>query len=560
MRLFTTLLWLFAPAEAVNVVSMDIAKTPAVGKQILKNSRGLGRRGTILESLGNNVTGGSYQAVVQVGTPPQTMTLAIDTGSSDVWVLSPDAQICESSFESGPGECFWGTFDLNSSSTFDDILPDMFDLSYADNTEAIGDYFTDVFSFGNATVEGLQMGLGKGLTTINMGIMGIGYDTNEASSDIRGGKQYPNLIDNLVSQGLINTAAYSLYLNDLNSSNGSILFGGIDTEKYAGTLKRLPLLSDPTSKTPNITSFVVELTSLTITSADTTLNASASLPYPVVLDSGTTLTYLPNTLAKQIFTTTGATNDIKNSEMILIPCSTNDTTLTYQFGSSSNGPSIAVDITELIFAIPASQWEEIDATPPFEDACMFGIYPGDDGPSLLGDTFLRSAYVVYDLRNNEVALAQTRFGSGGSRVVEIERGAGVIPGVEGGAASSLVATGSSIATATTQSPVLSTTNAVVTATSHTSAFTPTSSITITIPTTPPSSSSSSQVTSPASKSPSSTTGTSSASAIGTSLKSAGSAVPTFNTKASIVLLLSGVFSLIGGIWFVILSEATERKV
>lgn len=103
MRLFTTLLWLFAPAEAVNVVSMDIAKTPAVGKQILKNSRGLGRRGTILESLGNNVTGGSYQAVVQVGTPPQTMTLAIDTGSSDVWVLSPDAQICESSFESGPG-------------------------------------------------------------------------------------------------------------------------------------------------------------------------------------------------------------------------------------------------------------------------------------------------------------------------------------------------------------------------------------------------------------------------------------------------------------------------
>ena len=33
---------------------------------------------------------------------------------------------------------------------------------------------------------------------------------------------------------IINTVAYSLWLNDLDASTGSILFGGIDTEKYTG--------------------------------------------------------------------------------------------------------------------------------------------------------------------------------------------------------------------------------------------------------------------------------------------------------------------------------------
>jgi hypothetical protein len=35
---------------------------------------------------------------VQVGTPGQTQTLAIDTGSSDVWVLDVDADGCTSAY------------------------------------------------------------------------------------------------------------------------------------------------------------------------------------------------------------------------------------------------------------------------------------------------------------------------------------------------------------------------------------------------------------------------------------------------------------------------------
>ena len=52
--------------------------------------------------------------------------------------------------------------------------------------------------------------------------------------------------------------------------------------------------------------------------------------------------------------------------------------------------------------------------------CQFGINPqSSDGPVVLGDTFLRSAYVLYDLDSQLIALAQTVFNSGSSQIVEL---------------------------------------------------------------------------------------------------------------------------------------------
>lgn len=41
--------------------------------------------------------------------------------------------------------------------------------------------------------------------------------------------------------------------------------------------------------------------------------------------------------------------------------------------------------------------------------CQWGISNSGDAPNLFGDTFLRSAYVVYDIQNNNIAIAQTKF-------------------------------------------------------------------------------------------------------------------------------------------------------
>lgn len=54
------------------------------------------------------------------------------------------------------------------------------------------------------------------------------------------------------------------------------------------------------------------------------------------------------------------------------------------------------------------------------DACVFGVVPiTDDSPILFGDTFLRSAYVVYDLDQQQIAIAPTWFNSEDTNIVEI---------------------------------------------------------------------------------------------------------------------------------------------
>jgi len=85
-----------------------------------------------------------------------------------------------------------------------------------DGSFSKGDYFTDVFEIGTVSVQNMTMGLGT-QTDIAYGLVGVGYAVNEA---IVGKTQsldsvYPNLPVNMVDQGLINTVAYSLWLNDL---------------------------------------------------------------------------------------------------------------------------------------------------------------------------------------------------------------------------------------------------------------------------------------------------------------------------------------------------------
>jgi hypothetical protein len=58
---------------------------------------GLQRRATFLEPLSNNLTGGGYYADVTVGTPGQPQRMVVDTGSSDIWVVAHNADLCRSS-------------------------------------------------------------------------------------------------------------------------------------------------------------------------------------------------------------------------------------------------------------------------------------------------------------------------------------------------------------------------------------------------------------------------------------------------------------------------------
>lgn len=299
--------------------------------------------------------------------------------------------------------------DTSDSTTFTNTSLD-FDISYVDGSTVSGYYFTDTLEIGGASVSDLQMGLAT-TSDLEYGIMGIGFAANEAAETL-----YPNLIDKFYSEGLIGAKAYSLYLDDIDSSTGTILFGGVDADKYSGDLIAVPIIKDADAN--NYTSFSVTLSSVAAINSNT---SSVSKNYSidavsVILDSGTTLTYLPTTLAEEIMSTFEATYD-SSLGYATVDCdlaSTSNLILEYQFGGY-DGPTIQVSLDQLIIQTSSGGGS---------DTCAFGVSESDSY-YLLGDTFLRSAYVVYDLDNKEIALAQANLNSTSTSITAMTEGSSI---------------------------------------------------------------------------------------------------------------------------------------
>lgn len=213
--------------------------------------------------------------------------------------------------------------------------------------------------------------------------------------------------------------------DDIASSTGTILFGGVDSDKYSGDLIALPIIKDADAN--NYTSFSVTLSSVAAIHSNTsTLNTNYTMDaQAVILDSGTTLTYLPTTLAESIMSTFNATYD-SSLGYATVSCtlaSTSDLVLEYQFGGY-NGPKIQVGLGQLILQTSSGMSMGPGGASDSSADCAFGVAESDDY-YLLGDTFLRSAYVVYDLDNKEIAIAQAKFDSTTASVTAISEGSSI---------------------------------------------------------------------------------------------------------------------------------------
>ncbi|KAL2164139.1 hypothetical protein VTH06DRAFT_3353 [Thermothelomyces fergusii] len=214
--------------------------------------------------------------------------------------------------------------------------------------------------------------------------------------------------------------AYSIWLNDLDASTGNILFGGVDAEKYTP-----PLLSLPVESASGVFSdLMITLTGLRLGSRTI---GPADLAIAVLLDTGSSLTYLPDGLASEIYAAVGAVFD-PDANAAYVPCALARDPSAPPLVFAFSEPAIAVGMDELVLDLLTTSAGGRPALADGAPACLFGIAPAGEGTFVLGDTFLRSAYVVYDLANNRVALAPARFNASASRVLEIGSGPDAVPG------------------------------------------------------------------------------------------------------------------------------------
>ncbi|KAI5970427.1 hypothetical protein CANMA_000590 [Candida margitis] len=287
----------------------------------------------------------------------------------------------------------YGTYNTENSDTFSQNDTDPFEISYADGTFALGIWGHDTVRIGNLSVRDLSFAIANESSS-DIGVLGIGLPGLEVTQDI-GGYSYENLPLKMKSDGVINKALYSLYLDKADADSGSILFGAVDHAKYVETLETLKLRNTYEEYDyPVKFEVAVDNISVDKNGKNTTVLSSTT---GAVLDSGSTLSYLRSNQIAAIAEALDGTYS-SSSDAYIIDC------------DYENDRSTTIDITfgNKVIKVPVA---DLVLESYYGSTCYLGLFRQSSSTTyiLFGDNVLRSAYVVYDLEDNEVHIGQAYY-------------------------------------------------------------------------------------------------------------------------------------------------------
>ena len=219
---------------------------------------------------------------------------------------------------------------------------------------------------------------------------------------------FPTIYDQLQLQGYTDRRLFSIWLHDQSAKKGSILFGGVDHSKYRGQLQSLPVILEDnifTSWAVNLTSVVYKDCSRNKTQALT----ADDFEITVILDTGSPNMYLPSSLVNKITSRMGA---ILYQGTPYVSCDLRQSPESLEFGLGKNGHGLRITVpySEIIYpyGFPADRGnvnaDDDDGSP----LCYLGLIGTDGSIFLLGDTFIRSAYVVYDVDHLRILMAPVK--------------------------------------------------------------------------------------------------------------------------------------------------------
>lgn len=335
--------------------------------------------------------------------------------SSDFWIPGSD---CPAK------DCPYATFNMNASSTFKSLGTN-FNITYGLGSSA-GLYATDVVSIGGVSVANQTIGLAS--TTSNIvalttgsatdpkainGVLGIAFPALTYSGTDNNSSYNP-FVFNLLDRKLITDPIFAIYLSSAKNTGwtGSVTFGGVDSSKHQGELSYVPLAPlKSESRGVDYYYWMVYAAGLgVVNSPAQDFAASASTTAGFIFDTGTTFTYLPTSIAQSIFTSMTGSSPLSidtSTGAYLASCNVGNNSAVFQLklmtnrNSTVNPTILNVPLSELLIPVgTASDGSEV---------CAFGIVPSDtsigSGLYIIGDSILRSFYVVYDMSLKRIGVS-----------------------------------------------------------------------------------------------------------------------------------------------------------
>ena len=240
----------------------------------------------------NDYENSQYYGEIALGTPEQKFNVIFDTGSSDLWVAGSG---CDDSCGRH------AKYDSSASSTYQANGTE-FKIMYGsgpvsgyqsvDNLD-MGGLIVKSQEFAEVTdAEGLgaayKLGKFDGILGMAFGVLSV----NDVTTPF----------DNLVAQGLVDTAQFAFYLGDSRSDRGELVLGGTDPAHYTGDITWVNLLSP--------TYWEITLNGMSVDGTSYTSGTKA------IVDSGTSILTAPSSVVASIAAQVGAKEIIEGEYMV----------------------------------------------------------------------------------------------------------------------------------------------------------------------------------------------------------------------------------------------------
>ncbi|TQW01011.1 hypothetical protein V2A60_002029 [Cordyceps javanica] len=363
-----------------------------------------------------------YAAQIGIGTPPQNITVLIDTGSSELWV-NPD---CSTARAQDAQQCAsFGRYEPGKSRTPPTGPFGSEEIRFGDPTDTSTltsvniTYFTDKIAFGRLSIKNQTFGVVTASERQSQGILGLAPDLHEG---FRSGEPYSLVLNSMARQRVIASRVFSLDLRHSDAKSGALIYGGLDRSRFIGTLDRVPIINGLEGEARLAVSLRTVGMTLPPSRASTTYAVQGDDfdDGNVMLDSGTTISRLKANVARPILTALDVKPD-GNTGYYQIPCASRNRTGSVDFGFGGDGDDGRVTMVRVPF-------KDFIINVGDPDTCYVGIAV-TAGQQILGDTVLRAGYFVFDWDNKAVHIAQAA-DCGDPDIVRIGKGENAVPSVK----------------------------------------------------------------------------------------------------------------------------------
>lgn len=355
-----------------------------------------GRRATAGLSMVNQLSDASYFTTVNIGTPPQSFNVILDTGSSDLWVADSSCTSCDSATPKF----------VDSKSTSLQLSTSGTTIRYGSGQVA-GQIGTDTVSMGGFTVQQQTFLAVNSLTSQLLsgsasGILGLAFSTIAST-------QSTPFWQTLANTGQLTSPEMSFWMTRFRNvatateeePGGVFTLGGTNSTLYTGSIEFLNMpVSTPSFWLLNLNTMTVQGTNVPVTSA-TALSA---------IDTGTTLIGGPTTDVQAIYAAIPGSQTVPTMQgFFSFPCST-QVSISLSFG----GKAWPINTADMNLG-PVTRGSTQCVGGIFDLSLGSNIVAGNGNPSwVVGATFLKNVYSVYRSNPPSIGFAQLSAAAGGS--------------------------------------------------------------------------------------------------------------------------------------------------